>query len=312
MRYKYKNVVNINRPIDYACLQEYISELCANFDFLQNLIIGKSYLGRNINLLKLGSGERASIFIGAHHSMEWITSLLLMRFAETLCKGFIFSSHNEKLYGYDIEQVFKTRTIYIVPMLNPDGVDLVLNGLDDDNPVRSRLIQMNNGSHDFSRWQANARGVDLNHNYDADFELLRQIETDAGITEPCAARHGGPYPESEPETSALAAFIRSRPDIGVLSALHTQGEEIYWRYGDIVPPRARMLASLIKRITGYKLKYPDEALASYGGCKDWFIAKFNKPGFTIECGKGENPLPLADFMPIYSVIEEALVSLAVN
>jgi len=306
---RYKNVINVARSINYACLQEYIHALCDNFDFIENIIIGKSYLGKSINLLKLGSGERKSIFIGAHHALEWLTSLILMRLTETLCKSFIFG---EKLYGYDIEHIFKTRTVYIVPMLNPDGVDLVINGLEHGNPVSTRLIQMNNGSSDFSRWQANARGVDLNHNYDADFDLLRELEINAGITEPCATRYGGEYPESEPETSALASFIRSQPDIGVLTALHTQGEEIYWRYNDIVPPRARVLAHLIERITGYKLEYPNEAIASYGGCKDWFISKFNKPGFTIECGKGENPLPLSDFVPVYSALEEALVSLAVN
>jgi g-D-glutamyl-meso-diaminopimelate peptidase len=197
-------------------------------------------------------------------------------------------------------------------MLNPDGVNLVINGLESDNPVSSRLISMNDGSADFSRWQANARGVDLNHNYDADFDLLRELEIKSGITEPCATRYGGEYPESEPETSALASFIRSEPDIAVLTALHTQGEEIYWRYKNIVPPRAKMLAHLIERITGYKLDYPNEAIASYGGCKDWFISEFNKPGFTIECGKGINPLPLTDFVQIYATLEEALVSLAVN
>ena len=202
-------------------------------------------------------------------------------------------------------------------MINPDGVDLVLNGLEPDNPVSSRLIGMNNGSSDFSRWQANARGVDLNHNYDADFELLRELEIKSGVTEPCATRYGGEYPESEPETSALASFIRSRPGISVLTALHTQGEEIYWRYADrnnkdIIPPKSRMLAQLVARITGYKLEYPGEPIASYGVCKDWFISEFNKPGFTLECGKGENPLPLSDFVSIYARLEEALISLAVN
>ena len=232
-----------------------------------------------------------------------------MRFAEDFCKSYIF---NERLYGYDPEYILHTRTFYIVPMLNPDGVDLAINGLGEYNPVRSRLIQMNNNSGDFSRWQANARGVDLNHNYDADFDLLKEIETAAGITEPCPTRYGGEFAESEPETAALASFIRSEGDISLLAALHTQGEEIYWRYKDIIPPKSKMLANLIARATGYKLEYPGEDIASYGGCKDWFIAQFNKPGFTIECGKGVNPLPLSDFVKIYNYIAEALMLLVMN
>jgi len=120
---RYKNVVNTGVPIDYARLQEYTNELCINFSFLQNIIIGKSYLGKNINLLKIGDGKRKSVYIGAHHALEWMTTLILMRFAESLCKSFIFE---EKLYGYDLDYILKTRTIYIVPMLNPDGLEFLL------------------------------------------------------------------------------------------------------------------------------------------------------------------------------------------
>ena len=263
--YKYKNIININRPMDYNCLEENIADLKSRFDFIDNFIIGESYLGKNINLIRIGNGSRKVVYIGSHHAMEWLTSLLLMRFVEDFCKSRIFG---EKLYGYDPEYILSTRTIYIVPMLNPDGVELAINGLGDYNPIRSRLIQMNGGSEDFSNWQANARGVDLNHNYDADFNLLKSLEEKAGITEPCSTRYGGEYPESEPEVSALTSFIRSDSDISLLAALHTQGEVVYWRYKDIVPPKSKMYANLIAKATGYKLEDPDEEIASYGGLND--------------------------------------------
>jgi len=171
---------------------------------------------------------------------------------------------------------------------------------------------MNGFSEDFSQWQANARGVDLNHNYNAGFDILKELEAEAGITEPCPTRYGGEYPESEPEVSSLASFIRAEGDISVLAALHTQGEVIYWRYKDIIPPKTKMLANLIAKATGYKLEYPDEEIASYGGCKDWFISTFNRPGFTIECGRGKNPLPISDFVGIYNYIANALILLAMN
>ena len=304
----YKNIIDINRPMDYNCLEENIAGLQSRFKFIDNIIIGESYLGKNINLIKIGNGAHKAIYIGSHHAMEWLTSLILMRFAEDFCKSYIFG---EKLHGYDPEYIIHARTLYIVPMLNPDGVDLQINGLGEYNPVSSRLVQFNNGSEDFSQWQANARGVDLNHNYDADFELLRGLETQSGITEPCSTRYGGEYAESEPEVSALASFIRS-DDIALLAALHTQGEVIYWRYKDIIPPKTKMLANLIAKATGYKLEDPDEEIASYGGCKDWFISQFNRPGFTLECGKGKNPLPISDFVKIYNYIAEALMLLLMN
>ena len=305
----YKNIINISRPMDYGCLEENINKLGSRFDFTDSFIIGESYLRKNINLIKIGNGPHKVIYIGAHHAMEWLTSVILMRFIEDFCKSCIFK---EKLYGYDPEYILRTRSIYIVPMLNPDGVDLAINGVDYYNPVRSRLIQMNNNSEDFSRWQANARGVDLNHNYDADFDTLKKLERKSGITEPCPTRYGGEYPESEPEVSALTSFIRADGDISVLAALHTQGEVIYWQYKDIIPPKTKILANLIAKTTGYKLEYPDEEIASYGGCKDWFISTFNKPGFTIECGRGKNPLPITDFVWIYNYIAKALTLLAMN
>ena len=305
----YKNIIDAGKPMDYACLEENIASLTAKFKFTENIIIGQSYLGKNINLIKMGSGAHKVIYIGSHHASEWLTSLILMRFAEDFCKSYIFG---ERLFGYDPEYILYSRTFYILPMLNPDGVDLVINGLGEYNPVRSRLIQMNGGSGDFSRWQANARGVDLNHNYDAGYALLKQIEEDSGIISPCPTRYGGEYPESEPEVSSLVSFIRGQGDISLLAALHTQGEVIYWTYNNIIPPKSKTLANLVARATGYKLEYPDEEIASYGGCKDWFISKFNRPGFTIECGKGVNPLPLSDFPGIYNHIAKALILLAMN
>ena len=47
-------------------------------------------------------------------------------------------------------------------------------------------------------------------------------------------------------------------------------------------------------------------MASHGGFKDWFIESFGRPGFTIEIGRGENPLPISDFDEIYKKLAPAL------
>lgn len=100
-------------------------------------------------------------------------------------------------------------------------------------------------------------------------------------------------PESEPETAALTGLCRQAGFRHVL-ALHTQGEEIYWRYGDNTPSRSRVMAEIMGATSGYAVADP-EGLASHGGFKDWFIQEMGRPGFTLEMGKGENPLPLSDF-----------------
>ena len=100
-------------------------------------------------------------------------------------------------------------------------------------------------------------------------------------------------PESEPETQAMVALCNARLP-RMLIALHSQGREIFWRYGERLPPDSRALAELFSAASGYKLS-DNAGLASFGGFKDWFIAAFNKPGYTVEIGVGRNPLPLTDW-----------------
>jgi len=305
----YKSAADTKKPMDFAALSEAAEELLSRFRFIERIKIGESYFGSDIFVLKIGSGAKKVLYVGSHHGSEWITSLILARLAEDFCRAYVCGG---RICGYDPEYILHSRTMLILPMLNPDGVGLAVNGLSESNPIGRRLLEINGGSLDFSRWQANARGVDLNHNYDAGWDLLRKIEADAGINGPAPTRYGGQYAESEPEVAALASFARGEGDIAALAALHTQGEEIYWRYGDNLPPKAEALAGMIARATGYSLGDPGESIASHGGCKDWFISAFNRPGFTIECGRGINPLPIGDFAGIYGGVAQALILLAAH
>ena len=245
--------------------------------------------------IKLGNGPNEVFYNAAHHSLEWITSTLLMKFIEDFSKAY---SEDGIINGYRIKDIFNKSTIYIVPMVNPDGVDLVIDGLKRDNPYYSRLIQWNKGSSDFSKdWQANIRGVDLNHNYDASWALSKQAEVVYGIYGPGPTRYSGPYPESEPETKSLADFTRAH-NFRLVIAYHTQGEVIYWKYLNIIPNDSRKIAEMFSKASGYILSETTE-IVSYAGYKDWFIERFVRPGYTIEVGKGKNPLPISQFDKIY-------------
>lgn len=158
---------------------------------------------------------------------------------------------------------------------------------------------------DTSRWQANARGVDLNHNFNAGWEALHTLEREQGIYHPAPTRYGGEYPESEPETRLLCDFCRSQYFRHAL-AFHSQGEEIYWDFGERTPEKSRLMAQVLAASSGYEMSEP-EAIATGGGFKDWFISCFCRPAFTIEIGKGENPLPLSDLPGIHRTLEEMLV-----
>lgn len=61
-------------------------------------------------------------------------------------------------------------------------------------------------------------------------------------------------------------------------------------------------------MTSYKLCEAD-GFAAYGGLSDWYTDEMRLPSFTLECGKGENPLPLSDGEGIYARLRRALFTL---
>ena len=292
--------LNLSQSFDYCELEKFIRNIQNEYEFIEIGTIGKSILGRSIPRITLGKGNKSIVYIVAHHGMEWITTPLLCKFVEDFCNEF---EHGVHFFDISSRVLFETRKIHIIPMLNPDGVDYAINGVNNSNPLYSRLLRIN-PSFDFTHWQANARGVDLNHNYSSGFNEYKIIEKNLMLTQGAATKYSGEYPESEPETRALCNFVRfEQPHLAL--TLHTQGEEIYYTSGENSNSSALPIAKTLSRLTGYKISFPT-GTAKYGGFTDWFIDEFNKPSFTLECGLGTNPLPFSDFEYIYCKIKKAL------
>lgn len=291
------DVVDTNINYTYDVLARDIQGLKARYPFLETGSIGSSVLGRNLYYLRLGTGPNQVFYNGAHHALEWITTPVLMKFAEDFLKAYTAGQTLDG--GYNPREIWNRSSIYIVPMVNPDGVDLVLNGLQPSNPYYQDLIRWNKGSTDFSTvWEANNRGVDLNHNYNAAWQLSKDAEAQYGVTGPGPTRYSGPSPESEPETKAMVAFTRNH-NFRLVMAYHSQGQVIYWNFMDMAPPEGRTIGERLSQISGYRLDQTT-GIASYAGYKDWFIQDFRRPGYTIEVGLGENPLPISQFDTIYN------------
>ncbi len=289
-------VVDTNIDYTYEVLQRDIEGLRARYPFLETGSAGRSSLGRNLYYIRLGTGPNQVFYNGAHHALEWITTPVLMKFVEDFSRSY---AEGRMLGGYDTSEIWNAASIYLVPMVNPDGIDLVLNGLQPDNPNYDELIQWNNGSTDFSTvWQANNRGVDLNHNYDAGWEQSKEAEQAAGITGPGPTRYSGTFPESEPEVQSMVAFTRAH-DFSLVLAYHSQGEVIYWDFQNLAPPEALTIGRAFANVSGYTLE-EISGIAAYAGYKDWFIQDFRRPGYTIEVGLGTNPLPITQFDKIYA------------
>lgn len=297
------DIVDTNINYTYEILESDLYALKARYPFINIGTAGKSVLGRELYYIKLGTGPNEVFYNGSHHSLEWITSPLLMKFSENIIKAY---TENRSIKGYNISDIWSRSSIYIIPMVNPDGVDLVLNGLKRSNPYYNDLIQWNRGSTDFSSdWQANNRGVDINHNYDAGWQLSKDAEASYGVYGPGPTRYSGPSPVSEPETKAVVDFTKSH-NFRLVLAYHSQGEVIYWQYDGLTPPESRTIGNEFSRVSGYTLE-ETTGITSYSGYKDWFIQEYRRPGFTIEVGRGVNPLPISQFDTIYNDNEELLI-----
>ncbi len=297
------DVVDTDIDYTYEIMERDIAGLKARYPFIEVGVAGESVLGKKLYYIKLGDGPNQVFYNGAHHSLEWITTPLLMKFTENFLKSY---TDGKNIRGYDLEQIWDNSSIYIMPMVNPDGVDLVLDGLSTDNPYYNELIDWNNGSSDFSQvWQANIRGVDLNHNYPARWDESKEREIAMGITGPGPTRYGGPFPLSEPETETVTEFVKNH-NFRLVLAYHTQGEVIFWQFEDLQPPVAKTIGDMFSKASGYRLA-EITGIGAYAGMKDWFIQEYRRPGYTIEAGLGKNPLPISQFDKIYNDNEELLL-----
>ncbi|MBH0166413.1 LysM peptidoglycan-binding domain-containing protein [Fictibacillus sp. 7GRE50] len=295
-----KDIINIPRVLPYpsikcqrkyntAALNHDISKLLNVYPFIKKQEIGKSVLDKPIEMLVIGNGKKKVHINGSFHGNEWITSGVLMRFINEYAAAL---STDKVLNGYKAMDLYRDTTLYAVPMVDPDGVDLVLNGLPENSEWKEVVLKLNKGSKDFSGWKANIRGVDLNNQFPARWEL-EQVRKP---TSPAPRDYPGTAPLSEPEAIVMAE-VTEKHQFDRVVALHTQGKELYWGFeGEEPMPISGEIASEFERVSGYKaIRYVD----SYAGYKDWFIQEYRKPGFTIELGIGVNPLPLRQFDTIY-------------
>jgi g-D-glutamyl-meso-diaminopimelate peptidase len=285
-------LVQGQKNYDHGQMMNDIRRLQAVYPFLRVTTIGNTVLGKNMPEILMGTGEKRVHYNASFHANEWITTPILM----TFLNDYLLSLTNQSsIRGLSTYRFYQQATLSIVPMVNPDGVDLVLNGPPAAEPWNSRVIQLNRGSRDFAGWKSNIRGVDLNDQFPAKWELEKaRNPSQAGPRD-----YPGERPLSEPEAIAMADLTRRR-DFARVLAFHTQGEVIYWGFENLEPPEAQVLVNEFSRVSGYQ---PVKTIESYAGYKDWFIQDWRRPGFTVELGKGINPLPLTQFEEIY---QEAL------
>ncbi len=216
------------------------------------------------------------IMEGGIHAREYLSTLFLIEEIKYLADKYV----NNGFGG----------GFYIIPLVNPDGVGLVLDGLDsvECESQRNILLAINNNSDDFSLWKANGLGVDLNVNFNAEWG-----KGDANVFCPASENFIGFYPESEREVRVILEFTKQiNPDITI--SWHTKGEVIFYGFymlSEQSLARDYAIAEQISKVNGYGI---EKTYGSVGGYSDWVSLYLDVPAYTIEIGNSNLAHPLGE------------------
>lgn len=293
-----RNVVDTQVNYSSEILEKDIRNLKLIYPFLEVGEIGKSVLNKSLPYIKIGNGNKKVFYSAAFHANEWITSLVLMKFLEEYAKAFV---ENKNIFGHNAQALYYATSLYIVPMVNPDGVNLVTGSIKNVEISYKNAVQIANNFPEIpfpDGWKANINGVDLNLQFPAGWEQAKEIKFSQGYTMPAPKNYVGTTPISEPESRAIYDFTLKN-NFKLVIAYHTQGKEIYWNFQNLAPESAKIIGEKFAKASGYLLtEVPYNS--SFAGYKDWFIQKHIKPGYTVEAGLGENPLSISQFDEIYN------------
>lgn len=296
-------IVQVVEKYSYDRMAQDLKTLSARYpDRLHLNTYGTSLDGRPLYEAVLGNPNAPKhILIHAGiHGREYMTPLLVMKQLEY---GLVFYDTGN-FDGIALSKLLDSVAVHFVPMVNPDGISISQGGV---NALRSndlrRMVdkcytddvaqgRTELSYEDYQRiWKSNARGVDLNQNFPADWDLAQSAPN------PSYAVYKGTSPLSEPETQALAALTDSGKWSATIS-YHSMGNVIYWDYeGNKVRNLSGELATVVQANTGYLV----EGSSGYAGYKDWVEIKDEPiPSLTIEVGGVSCPLPLSEFPDIWN------------
>ena len=290
-------ILRTDIPMTPRLCEDTILAITREYPFCRSEVLTTTAFGRPVRTLVIGSGPRKVIYTAAHHANEWITTPVILKFVEELAEAIRAGG---RLFGTDARALAEKVTIYTVPMVDPDGVALVTGEIRPGELAYEQAVRLARNYPEIpfpQGWKANLMGVDLNLNYPAGWLQARENKFAQGFTLPGPRDYVGAAPLDQPETKALAGSTEFL-DPALVLAYHSQGEEIYWQFQDIEVPGAEELGRRLAQVSGYTLsQVPFES--AFAGYKDWFIKYFRRPGYTVEVGRGVNPLPLSQFDSIY-------------
>ncbi len=245
-------------------------------DTVKLYTLGESVRGKKIPMITMGNGDKKALVVAAIHAREHITTKFILK----LCEEYCFAAQKGNgMYGtYNLKQLFSEYTIYIVPCVNPDGLDVITGKIQPKKGV---------GIDKITEYKANYNGVDLNRNFP-----LAWDDIDNGVTNPYGYYYKGDKQGSEPETKALMKLCREN-NFEFLISVHIKGDLIYWgdKYDESRNDEYYAFAKSIGDACGFYITEPTIKASSYGGgFENWFRHTYKKPGICVELSNIENKI----------------------
>lgn len=287
----------------YEQMEQDITAMAARYGSrMKYEVIGQSLDGRNIYNIIVGNpnAPKKILIQGAIHAREYVTIPLMMQQLEHLLAASDFGYFHDK----PLPDMLNNVAIHFVPMANPDGVSLSQFG---EAAIRSAdlrgmiqacyAVDLAEGRTSYSydqylkRWKSNARGVDLNHNFDAGWASLN-----ANLSHNSSHDYKGTAPLSEPESMALANLANLHNYSAVIN-YHAMGNVIYWDTANNNQTAASLtLAQLVSAENSYQIL----SSKGVGGYKDWLQQRDNSvAGITIELGRSAAPVSFSEYPAIW-------------
>lgn len=257
--------------LTYFQLQQKLTRLKKTFEYFE---FGKSTLGEEILGFHIGSTSGKQILVEAGiHAREYISTLATIEEMKYLKSNFMHFN-----FG-----------VYFIPLMNPDGVRLVLDGPSfiSNKTLKKYLFEINNSSSDFSLWKANILGVDLNSNFNALWgkgKFNRFSPGPAGFV--------GYYPNSEIENANLIRFLKEHKIAGSLS-IHSKGEVVYYGYDNLSKSKLTRDKRIAESLASYLNFTPEKTEQSVGGVSDYISEIYGVPALTIELGSDDLTHPIS-------------------
>lgn len=291
-------VINPYQVYSYETMMNDIQKLQNMYpDIIRTSSIGKSVEGRDLPLIEFGRGQTKIFVCGTHHAREYIATTYLMYAIDR----YAYAYRTNTMWGnYSPKEILDKITFCIVPMVNPDGVNLVQNGVNATQHAEElKKMKIYEGSKfGYSAWKANINGVDVNWNYNKDWDVNRS-KNPRGST-----GFNGDYPNSEPETVAVTNYVDNNTFEAYLS-FHTQGQIFYWADN---PDNPTNIQQAIKKDTGFT-GYKESGTGVGGSFFDYVYRNFKKPTVTIELCPfiGKCPYPNNDFDTVWKPAKNILL-----